>query len=158
MNDSIEKSIKFLSDQYDKNVSYINNKEAKEYRFEHSIRVANIGIEIAKKEGLDVETLALGCILHDVSYMNEFKIDRFDTYRIYETLEYIKFSKMNLEEKIEHVDKVLKKLNKYIDMELATKTATEMWREKIDFQLEFYRRLGIQLRNSNEIDVLYRFN
>ncbi len=49
MNDSIEKSIKFLSDQYDKNVSYINNKGAKDYRFEHSIRVANIGIEIAKK-------------------------------------------------------------------------------------------------------------
>lgn len=73
MNDSIEKSIKFLSDQYDKNVSYINNKGAKDYRVEHSIRVANIGIEIAKKENLDVEVLVLGCILHDVSYMNEFK-------------------------------------------------------------------------------------
>lgn len=39
----------------------------------HSYRVANIGKEIAEKEGLNVEDLIIACLLHDVSYCTPFK-------------------------------------------------------------------------------------
>ena len=37
------------------------------YRLAHSYRVANIGKEIAEKEGLNVEDLIIACLLHGVS-------------------------------------------------------------------------------------------
>lgn len=40
----------------------------KNYRFEHSCRVANIGRQIARAEGLDEEGLVIACLLHDVAY------------------------------------------------------------------------------------------
>lgn len=36
------------------------------YRYEHTLRVTNIGIELSQKEGADEEIVALGCLLHDV--------------------------------------------------------------------------------------------
>ncbi|MGV9183668.1 HD domain-containing protein [Arcanobacterium canis] len=39
---------------------------ARRYRFEHCLRVARIGREVALKEGLDPDLLELGCLLHDV--------------------------------------------------------------------------------------------
>lgn len=213
-NNNIEKTIKFLRDQYNKSKYYMEHKDQKDYRFEHSLRVTNIGIEIAQNENLDVETLAIGCILHDVSYMNDFNseedwlnhgrnsaiiarsyleslglpeekiseicygiaihvddksdfrgdrtpvalsigdsdnIDRFDTYRIYETLQNIKFDKMELEEKLEYVKSVLEKLNKYMDIQLTTNTATNLWRDKVGFQIVFFKRLEKQLKDSNHL-------
>ncbi len=44
-----------------------------QYRFEHSIRVANIGRIIAKKEGLNVLNLTLGYLLYDVAYCSRLK-------------------------------------------------------------------------------------
>lgn len=213
-NNNIEKTIEFLREQYNKNKYYREHKDQKDYRFEHSLRVTNIGIEIAQNENFDVEVLAIGCILHDVSYMNDFNseedwlnhgrnsaiiarkyleslglseekiseicygiaihvddksdfggdrtpvalsigdsdnIDRFDTYRIYETLQSIEFSKMELKEKLKYVNSVLEKLNKYIDMQLATNTAINMWRDKVGFQIAFFKRLEKQLKDSNDL-------
>lgn len=39
---------------------------AKKYRFEHCLRVARIGREVAEAEGMDADLLELGCLLHDV--------------------------------------------------------------------------------------------
>lgn len=36
------------------------------------MRVANLGEQIARAEGLDVEALVIACLLHDVSYCEEF--------------------------------------------------------------------------------------
>lgn len=36
------------------------------YRYEHSLRVANIGIQLAKLEKANPETVVLGCLLHDL--------------------------------------------------------------------------------------------
>ena len=38
------------------------------YRIEHTYRVANIGREIALKEGFDETEMVIACLLHDVSY------------------------------------------------------------------------------------------
>ena len=53
--------------------AYLNaNPEAMAYRLEHSYRVANIGRQIAKQEGFDEIEMTLACLLHDVSYCEEF--------------------------------------------------------------------------------------
>lgn len=67
MNERICKSQEFLKDKM---------RECplpRNYRVEHSLRVANIGYEIAKEEHFDEEALIIACILHDISYCSEFK-------------------------------------------------------------------------------------
>ena len=51
---------------------YLKLKIKDTYRLAHSYRVANIGKEIAEKEGLNVENLIIACLLHDVSYCTPF--------------------------------------------------------------------------------------
>ncbi|MDE7326720.1 MAG: HD domain-containing protein [Lachnospiraceae bacterium] len=39
-----------------------------QYRYDHTLRVAEIGRKIAREEGLSEEALVMGCLLHDVGY------------------------------------------------------------------------------------------
>ena len=39
------------------------------YRYTHTLRVAQIGLDIARSEGLDEEMTVLGCLLHDIGYV-----------------------------------------------------------------------------------------
>ena len=39
------------------------------YRYTHTLRVADIGRQIARREGFDEEMLVLSCLLHDVGYV-----------------------------------------------------------------------------------------
>lgn len=75
-------------------------------------------------------------------------IDRFDVYRLYETLENMSYSKLSLAEKRSHVERTGQRLKEYLDLPFATAAATELWRERIGFYLDFYRRLGEQLASS----------
>ena len=72
-------------------------------------------------------------------------IDRFDVYRLYETLESMSFSKLSLGEKQAHVAKTLERLERFLEMPLATPAATSLWRERIGVYRDFYRRLAEQL-------------
>ena len=207
-----ELTAKFLKDQLSKMIElFPEEKRAIEYRYEHSLRVASIALDIAKKEGLDEDRCYIGALLHDLGYsvpydnpkeyvnhgrigaklarpfleslgyseeeVNEIcygiaihvddkadfegkrtalavtigdadNIDRFDAFRIYDRLTWVDYKNLSLEKQREHVDTVLSSLNKYLDYECATRTATLMWKEKISFQLEFYNRLKKQIENS----------
>ena len=207
-----ELTAKFLKDQLSKMIElFPEEKRAIEYRYEHSLRVASIALDIAKKEGLDEDRCYIGALLHDLGYsvpydnpkeyvnhgrigaklarpfleslgyseeeVNEIcygiaihvddkadfegkrtalavtigdadNIDRFDVFRIYDRLTWVDYKNLSLEKQKEHVDTVLSSLNKYLDYECATRTATLMWKEKISFQLEFYNRLKKQIENS----------
>lgn len=207
-----ELTAKFLKDELSKMIElFPEEKRAIEYRYEHSLRVASIALDIAKKEGLDEDRCYIGALLHDLGYsvpydnpkeyvnhgrigaklarpfleslgyseeeVNEIcygiaihvddkadfegkrtalavtigdadNIDRFDAFRIYDGLTWVDYKNLILEKQREHVDTVLSSLNKYLDYECATRTATLMWKEKISFQLEFYNRLKKQIENS----------
>ena len=68
----IAKAEAFLKERFDEG-DYLNaNPEAKAYRTEHSYRVANIGREIARREGFDETEMVIACLLHDVSYCRDF--------------------------------------------------------------------------------------
>ena len=212
MNDRVKKAEAFLREKFE-NAPVFKDKPAQmNYRLEHSIRVANIGREIAKREGMDQEAFIIACLLHDVSYCEEFKsreeqinhgrlsaaiarpflqslgyegkmlneicygiaihvdeeadfegeenaftlsvgdadnIDRFDAWRIYESLRYnLQLEELPLATRIEKLTLLLNKLTNFRSLPFATATATEMWQEKIDYQLGFYSRLLNQYKNS----------
>lgn len=72
-------------------------------------------------------------------------IDRFDAYRVYETLEYIGYSRFSTEEKRAYTEMAIERLTKYLQMEFATPAATELWQWKINHYMDFFRRLLGQL-------------
>lgn len=65
---NIEKTLKFLEETYDNSEYFSKDPLHKQYRLEHTYRVANIGKHIAEKEGLHVEGVVVGCLLHDIGY------------------------------------------------------------------------------------------
>lgn len=49
--------------------AYLRDKPAeRDYRVEHSYRVANIGRRIALAEGFDPQEMTIACLLHDIAY------------------------------------------------------------------------------------------
>ena len=78
-------------------------------------------------------------------------LDRFDVYRIYETLQYLKFSEMNLEEKQTHVETTVEKLTRLKEMKLGTVTAKTLWLQRLNDYIEFYKKLREQLVRSTAI-------
>lgn len=67
--DIIKKVDAFLCENIAKCAFYEdNNQRSAEYRIEHSHRVANIGLAIAKAERLDCERMYVACLLHDIGY------------------------------------------------------------------------------------------
>ncbi len=209
----IRKTEEFLKRKFEDG-AYLNaHPEAKAYRLEHTYRVANIGRRIAQKEGFDETGMVIACLLHDVSYCEEFgengwkehgrraaqiarpflrelelpadqineicygiaihvddeadfpgertpfalsvgdadNIDRFDAYRIHEGLCYEGFLEKSYDEKLEYAEKRLARLRELKDLPMGTKTAAEIWRERLLFYIEFYEKLVSQLRCSRSV-------
>ena len=68
----VEKTEAFLKQKFDAAIYLNKHPEDKAYRIEHTYRVANIGREIAEKEGFDETEMVIACLLHDVAYCEEF--------------------------------------------------------------------------------------
>ena len=210
----IAKTEAFLKETFEASTYLHANPTERDYRLEHSYRVANIAKQIAEAEGFDVTYAVIAGLLHDIAYCEEMvtreerlnhgrrsaaiarpflqslglsaevvneicygiaihvddeadfewnrtpfcetvgdadNIDRFDVYRIYETLEYQSFSKMNLEEKQEKVTSTIDRLTKYKEMKLGTVTAKNLWIQRLDYYIGFYERLKSQLDNSTAV-------
>ncbi len=78
-------------------------------------------------------------------------IDRFDAYRIYETLQKQGFSEFSLEDKKSCVESMLEKLCRYKELKLATDTSNALWQQRLDDYISFYNKLDLQIKNSFEI-------
>ena len=210
----IAKTEAFLKETFTASTYLQANPTERDYRLEHSYRVANIAKAIAEAEGFDVTNAVIAGLLHDIAYCDKMEtredrmnhgrrsaaiarpfleslglsvdavneicygiaihvddevdfewertpfcetvgdadnIDRFDAYRIYETLEYLGFSKMNLADKREKVASTLDRLTKYKEMKLGTVTAKNLWIQRLDYYIGFYEKLKAQLDNSTAI-------
>ena len=75
-------------------------------------------------------------------------IDRFDAYRIHETLCADGFIGMSCDEKTEYVKKRTAGLNQLKELPMGTKTAEELWQERLDYYIGFLEKLAAQLENS----------
>ena len=71
----IRKTEEFLKEKFDNATEF--EQEDLPYRLEHTYRVANIGREIAVKEGFDETCMVIACLLHDISYCEAFGENRF---------------------------------------------------------------------------------
>ncbi|MBQ9393782.1 MAG: HD domain-containing protein [Oscillospiraceae bacterium] len=209
----IRRTESFLRRKFDEGAYLTAHPADKAYRLEHTDRVANIGREIARREGFDETELVIACLLHDVSYCEEFgedgwrehgrraariarpflrelglpeervqdicygiaihvddeadfagertpfalsvgdadNIDRFDAYRIHETLCQDGFLNMALADKTALAEKRLTRLRELAELPMATETAKELWRQRLTFYVEYYVNLLSQLKNSGAI-------
>ena len=75
-------------------------------------------------------------------------IDRFDAYRLYEGLHFADYMNLPLNEQREFVDKRLTGLTRLLEESFATHTSDKMWKEKINYQIDFYKRLKNQIEKS----------
>ncbi len=203
----------FVRRKFDGGVFLNAHPEQKAYRIEHTYRVANIGRQIALREGFDETELVLACLLHDVSYCEEFgeegwaehgrisarisrpflealglpeerirdicygiaihvddkadfegertpfalsvgdadNIDRMGPYRIHEGLCYDRFLEMELDGKIGCVSKRIARIPDLLAVPMGTRTAVEMWKERVGFLAAFYKELSNQLEHSKII-------
>ncbi len=71
----IEKTEAFLLRKFDEGAFLNAHPGQKAYRIAHSYRVANIGRQIARQEGFDETEMVIACLLHDVSYCEDFGED-----------------------------------------------------------------------------------
>ena len=209
----IEKTEVFLKKAFDAAIYLNAHPEEKAYRIEHTYRVANIGRQIALKEGFDETETVIACLLHDVSYCEEFgengwkdhgrrsaqiarpflralwlpedrindicfgiaihvddeadfpgertafaltvgdadNIDRFDAYRIHETLCRDGFIEKDHAEKSEYVENRLAGLRELKNLPMGTKAAEEMWKERVGFYTLYYEKLADQLKHSKSV-------
>ena len=209
----IKKTEEYLKQRFEETIYLNDHPDDKAYRLEHTYRVANIGREIAAKEGFDETEMVIACLLHDISYCEEFgedgwkehgrrsakisrpflqelglpegrindicygiaihvdekadfpgentpfaltvgdadNIDRFDVYRIHEILNKDRLLEMSYEEKTEYVEKRLSRLRELREVPFGTKTASELWRSRLDFYIMFFEKLADQLKKSNRV-------
>lgn len=149
-------------------IAYCEEMVSREDRMNHGRRSAAIARPFLESLGLPaaaVNEICYGIAIH-VDDEADFRwertpfcetvgdadnIDRFDVYRIYESLQYIRFSEMPLAEKRERVDSTIDKLTRYKEMKLGTETAKKLWIERLDYQLGFYAKLKAQLDRSNAV-------
>ena len=212
MSERILKTHAFLKETFESTRRFQNDPADRAYRFDHSVRVANICREIARKEGMDEELAVIAGLLHDLAYgmdtpegydwknhgrdgariarpflqtlglseetVNDIcyaiaihvddkadfegrrtpftetvgdadNIDRFDTWRIYETVRYQALLEgKTLPEKLTWLRERLIHLDKLEKINFATDSATVLWREKVAFQKRFFERLLAQMELS----------
>lgn len=68
MTERVEKTLSFLTDYFEGGRWFKDHPKDKAYRLDHSIRVANLCREIARKEGMDQEAAVMAGLLHDLAY------------------------------------------------------------------------------------------
>ena len=149
-------------------IAYCEEMVTREDRMDHGRRSAAIARPFLEALGLPtdvVNDICYGIAIH-VDDEADFQwertpfcetvgdadnIDRFDAYRIYETLEYLSFSEMNLADKREKVASTIEKLNRFKEMKLGTATAKNLWIQRLDYYIGFYEKLKAQLDNSTAV-------
>ncbi|MDD3106259.1 MAG: HD domain-containing protein [Bacilli bacterium] len=209
---NIQKTIEYVQTLFN-NSEYLKDRPMdKQYRLDHTFRVASIGKKIAKKENLNVEATVIGCLLHDISYIYSMEtkddwlnhgrkaaeickdfvlsldmedklkhellygiaihvddksnfegertilaetigeadnIDRFDKFRLYEALLESDLKSMTLDNQIAYAENKIKRLTSLKKITHKTVTSNQLWKEKLDYQIEYFHGLLQQLKTSN---------
>jgi uncharacterized protein len=68
-------------------------------------------------------------------------------------LHYDKFLEMSFDEKAEYIEKRLTRLCELKEIPFGTKTADELWKSRLVFYIEFFKKLANQLKMSNSVIV-----
>lgn len=99
-----------------------------------------IAIHVDDVSGFPGERSPLACSIGDCD-----NLDRFDVYRVYEQLERVGFSTLDVDAQRAFVAKAQAHLRHCENAPVSTATARALWQDRLAFQNEFYRRLSAQL-------------
>lgn len=127
-------------------IAYCEEMPTQEAQRNHGRRSAAIAIHVDDKADFTWEHTAFSNLVGDAD-----NIDRFDAYRIYETLEYRNFSSLAFSEKQAMVNTSLERLEQLKGLPFGSPTATTLWVQRLEYYISFYQRLQDQLRNSTQI-------
>lgn len=105
-----------------------------------------IAIHVDDEAGFDGERTAFALSIGDAD-----NIDRFDVYRIHETLSNDGFLDMGFEQKLQYSEKRLAKLRELIEVPMGTNAAKELWISRLSFYISFFERLVGQLECSKRL-------
>ena len=75
-------------------------------------------------------------------------LDRYDAYRIYDSLQYDKFSDKLNSDKIKYCQDQILRIRKNKSASLATTTATNEFHKELNFSEEFYERMLEQMQRT----------
>lgn len=67
---------------------------------------------------------------------------------MYEGLHFADYMNLPLEKQKEFVDKHLARLTRLLEEPFATQTSAAMWKDKVNYQIGFYKRLKSQIEKS----------
>ena len=79
-------------------------------------------------------------------------VDHFDAYRIYDTMEYVGFRNLKIEDKRRWFKEKLEWINWRIGEKSGTETARKMIEERLLYQRQYYEKVLEQMRHSEKID------
>ena len=102
-----------------------------------------IAIHVDDKADFEGERTPLAVTVGDAD-----NIDRFDAFRLYETLSHVDYRNLSLLEQRQHLEARLLRLGKLKTMPFGTATADGMWQDKLDYQIGFLERLRQQVLQS----------
>lgn len=143
-------------------IGYIVCKTNEDH-YVHGRLSAEIARDFLTSIGLEperIETICYGIKIHtepeenyertptpfEISVGDADDIDRFDAYRLYSYLHHsCKLHDMRAIPILECAEKRLERYEEYMKRECGTKTATLLWREKISFQMNYFKRLKAQM-------------
>ena len=135
---------------------------------EHGRRAAHIARPFLQELGLAadrVDDICFGIAIHvddqadfpgertlfALSVGDADNIDRFDVYRIHETLSGDGFLSMAFPQKLQYAQKRLSRIRELYDLPMGTKTAEALWRDRLSFYIAFYEKLVRQLVCSERV-------
>lgn len=82
-------------------------------------------------------------------------IDRFGAYRIYQSLDFDNVKQAAVEETYEKINNRIGRLEKLLkEYNLETEEGTRLFKENLKFQIEFYNRYLLELRNTLKEQIL----
>lgn len=145
-------------------IGYIECK-TKEDHDVHGKFSARIAREFLSSIGFEtdrIETICYGIKIHteaeedyermptpfEMSIADADNIDRFDAYRLYLNLTYFYGADgMTAEQMMEGAGSRADRYERYLNMKCGTKTGASLWKDRIGFQLEYFKRLKDQMGN-----------
>ncbi len=102
-----------------------------------------IAIHVDDKSDFEYERTPLALTVADAD-----NIDRFDAFRLYENLMTADYRELPINDQRALLEKRVNRLCELREMPCGTATGKAMWQAKVDYQIDFYRRLGLQIDNS----------
>lgn len=142
-------------------IGYIRCKTPEDY--DHHGRIsADIAVPYLNRLGLEperLEAVRYGIFAHteeeerlprpctalEASIGDADNIDRFDALRMADTLTYFDLINQRPEEIVAICDRQIERYSGYLKMPCATRSATELWQDRVGFQITYFRRLKRQM-------------